>query len=59
MSKKTFTIKITGSGTPVQLEMALRQVARNIQDLYQNGKESELDDAKWEDPTIMTEISEE
>lgn len=59
MSNKTFTIKITGSGTAEQLEIALRQVARNIQDLAQNGKESELDGASWEDPTIMTEINEE
>jgi hypothetical protein len=53
-----YEIKITGSGTAKQIEMALRQIARQIQDAADNNKEEEeLSDAKWEDSTLMTEIS--
>lgn len=56
---KTYSIKITGSGTPKQLESALAQVLRNLRDSISEGETDSLDGAVWEDPTILTEISEE
>jgi len=50
---KTFEIKISGSGTKNQIELALRQIARNIQD----EEEDSLSGAEWEDPFLITEIN--
>jgi hypothetical protein len=49
---KKFEIKITGSGTPLEIIDALAGVQRSILATM-----PELDDVEWEDPILMTEIS--
>ena len=55
--RKTFEIKITGEGTKNQIESALRVVLNNIW----RSTDEELAERPvnvWEDPTLITEISE-
>jgi hypothetical protein len=58
---KQFTIKITGSGTLKEIESALRSVASEIR-TARIAKPSGIlyaPTVEWEDPTLMTVISEE
>lgn len=50
---KTFEIKITGSGTKNQIEIALLELVRDLQ-----FREIDEMDQPHEDPIICTEISE-
>ena len=50
---KTYTIKITGSGTAQEIETALLGI---IDEIRISG--DELDGAEWEDPILFTEIDE-
>jgi hypothetical protein len=50
---KTFEIKITGSGTKNQIEVALIDLVRDLQ-----GREEEEITGEYEDPIICTEIKE-
>jgi hypothetical protein len=58
--KKTYTIKISGSGTLKELELALLQVSDEIH-LARKSDTKGLDrpTVRFEDPILMTEISEE
>lgn len=51
---KTFKIKITGEGTFSQIQSALLDIARIV-----SFEDEPDDDFKCEDPTLMTEITEE
>lgn len=52
-----FEIKITGSGTAQEIIDALRGVADSIMEQTRSEHETAvLDGARWEDPTLMTEI---
>jgi hypothetical protein len=53
---KTYTIKITGSGTLTQIRTALQDV---VDDIHARLPELSGPKAEWEDPTLMTEIEEE
>ncbi|MEK6829809.1 MAG: hypothetical protein AABY15_06850 [Nanoarchaeota archaeon] len=53
-----FKIKITGGGTPQEIADALEQVVNNLRDSIETGSTKELDGCEWEDPILMTEISE-
>ena len=56
--KKTYAIKITGSGTFEEISKALIAVAEEVSaNLEATGEP--IGDIKWEDPTLMTEIEEE
>lgn len=51
---KTFKIHISGEGTKDQIELALRELARNIQDTT----EEHLDRTEWEGSTLYAEVDE-
>jgi hypothetical protein len=58
--KRTFEIKITGSGTPKQLVDQLRNVAKRIESLAEFDEKhgaAMLDGAEWEDAILVTEIN--
>lgn len=50
---KHFEIKITGSGTKNQIEIALLELVRDLQD-----REVEYTEGTYEDPIICAEITE-
>lgn len=52
MDNPIYEIKITGSGIREELVKALDQIKDSIQCVY----EESLDNAKWEDATLFTEI---
>jgi len=56
--EKTYTIKITGSGSFAGIMNTLRSVADEMDLILESGK-TPPDDIEWEDPILMTEISEE
>lgn len=54
---KTYTIKITGGGTFAGIMNTLRSVADEMDLILESGK-TPPDEIEWEDPILMTEISE-
>jgi hypothetical protein len=56
--EKTYLIKITGSGTFAGIMNTLHSVADEMDLILESGK-TPPDNIKWEDPILMTEISEE
>lgn len=56
--EKEYTIKITGGGSFAGIMNALRSVADEM-DLILELDKTPPDEIKWEDPILMTEISEE
>jgi len=60
MNNQSFTIKITGGGTPLQIASALMGVAQGLIQATEEpsvSTEETLDGANWEDPILFTEIS--
>jgi hypothetical protein len=56
---KTYTVKITGSGTFKQISSALLSIAHEVSMIADTNGEPGISDIEWEDPTLMTEITEE
>ena len=56
---KNYVIKITGGGTLENIINALRVVTDELAEELKNNPVKEIDDIEWEDPTLMTLISEE
>jgi len=52
---KTYEIKISGSGTKNQIEIALMQIVQELQ----FSTEKEIEDRTIEDAILLTEITEE
>lgn len=55
--EKNYVIKITGGGTFAGIMNTLRSVADEMDLILESGKPLP-DDIQWEDPILMTEISE-
>lgn len=55
--EKQYTIKITGGGSFAGIMNALHSVADEMDLILESGV-TPPDNIQWEDPTLMTEISE-
>lgn len=55
--EKEYTIKISGGGSFAGIMNALRSVADEMDLILESGK-TPPDEIEWEDPILMTEISE-
>jgi hypothetical protein len=55
--EKTYTIKITGGGSFAAIMNTLRSIADEMDLILETGK-TPSDEIVWEDPILMTEISE-
>lgn len=52
-----FEIKITGSGTPLEIAIALEEVVKTIkQSVHSEHSNAVLDGAEWEDSVLIIEI---
>jgi hypothetical protein len=58
MKERNFKIKITGSGTFAGIMNTLRSVADEMDLILESGQ-TPPDNIEWEDPILMTEITEE
>lgn len=56
--EKTYSIRITGGGTFAGIMNTLRSVADEMDLILESGK-TPPDDIEWEDPILMTVITEE
>ncbi len=57
MTKQEFEIKITGSGTPLEIASALEEISKSIKESADSEHgNAVLDGAEWETSILMTEI---
>jgi hypothetical protein len=56
MEKFNYSVIITGSGTYEEILKSLKDVIKSIE--ATKGDVEKLDDAEWEDSTLMTSINE-
>ena len=49
-------IKITGSGSKLEIIKSLKHIIQSLDDVSTNDVDAILDGAVWEDSTLLTEI---
>jgi hypothetical protein len=54
--KAMIEIKITGSGSKLEIIKSLKHIIQSLDDVSTNDVDAILDGAVWEDSTLLTEI---